>query len=87
MEMRTAQLVIADTNSLIVAEIPLAGDFCVMAMIELSPMTTKYINAIGEIKEAELSVEQVEALKKKGVKVFERTRIHVGESICNGCEG
>jgi hypothetical protein len=61
-------------------------------------MLTKYINPVGKVKEADLSVEQVEALKEKGVKVlaseafsmkdtFKRTRIHVGESVCNGCEG
>jgi hypothetical protein len=33
-------------------------------------MLTKYINPNGQVKEAELSVEQVKALKEKGVKIL-----------------
>jgi len=52
-------------------------------------MTTKYINPNGEIKEAELSAEQVAKLKAKGVQVIEakRPRIHIGDSACVSCEG
>ena len=57
-------------------------------MLELVPMLTKYINPNGEVKEAELSIEQVEALKKKGVKVLEpkKPRLHVSDSACIACE-
>jgi hypothetical protein len=52
-------------------------------------MTTKYINAAGELKEAELSAEQVEKLKAKGVVVIEakKPRIHISDSACTSCEG
>jgi len=33
-------------------------------------MLTKYINAAGDIKEADLTVEQVEALKERGIKIL-----------------
>lgn len=64
-------------------------------------MLTKYINAAGDIKEAELTVEQVEALKEKGIKVLDamdfdlpeveakkstKVRLHVSESACVDCE-
>lgn len=32
-------------------------------------MTTKYINAVGEIKEADLSEQQVVELKKRGYEI------------------
>jgi hypothetical protein len=52
-------------------------------------MTTKYINAAGELKEAELSAEQVEKLKAKGVQVIEakKPRIHVSDTVCEACSG
>ena len=39
-------------------------------LVLLIPMLTKYLNPNNEIKEAELSIEQVEALKEKGVKIL-----------------
>jgi hypothetical protein len=59
-------------------------------MVLLSTMLTKYINPVGEVKEAELSVEQVERLRKMvGYTVVEkaRPRIHISDSACVSCEG
>jgi len=52
-------------------------------------MTTKYINPNGEIKEAELSAEQVEKLKARGVVVIEtkKPRIHISDETCLSCQG
>lgn len=45
-----------------VSSSPNRGVLC-CSMIELLPMLTKYINPLGQEKEAELSVEQVEKLR------------------------
>lgn len=53
-------------------------------------MHTIYINANGQQKEADLTAEQIERLRKtKGFTVIEppvRPRVHVGESVCISCE-
>jgi hypothetical protein len=59
-------------------------------MVLLVPMLTKYINPVGEVKEAELSVEQVERLRKMvGYTVIEpkKLRISISDDICLSCQG
>jgi hypothetical protein len=56
----------------------------------IKDMLTKYINPNGELKEADLSMEQIEKLKKtEGFVVLEekRLRIHISDSACIACEG
>lgn len=50
-------------------------------------MLTKYINAIGEVKEAELSVEQVARLKQTEGYTVLKPRISISDSVCTSCEG
>ena len=53
-------------------------------------MLTKYINPNGQVKEAELSVEQVEKLRKTvGYTVIEpkKLRISISDDVCLSCQG
>ena len=54
-------------------------------------MLTIYINPIGQRREADLSLEQIEKLRTiKGFTVIEpskRPRISVSDSVCLSCEG
>jgi hypothetical protein len=53
-------------------------------------MLTKFINPEGRVNEAELSVEQVERLKKtEGYTVIEpkKLRISISDEVCTSCQG
>ena len=59
-------------------------------MVELIHMLTKYINPVGQVKEADLSEEQIAILKKtEGYTVIEqkKVRISISDSTCVSCEG
>ena len=58
-------------------------------MVECISMLTKFVNPEGRMNEADLSVEQVEKLKKTtGYTVLEKPklRVHVSDTACFACE-